>query len=643
MASSPPDSTKGSGWSGDAPGRRATFARFLVFGYVLLIACPVRFWPLGDGVDPTWRFALNYSAAQGQAQAGDTVFTMGPLSYLLFPQNVGDNLAHGLLFQLGLWAVLALVFADIFFRAGFSPRNLGMFAFCFALATPMFWFAAMGTETLMAGAALILLVVYHLRGSVPRYVGALVLIGLLPMFKLTGAVAGVTALAGFITHHAIQRRWKAAPEAVIGLAVPIAVAASAGICIMPSFHSYLNYLRGSIEIARGYSVAMSLESEAPALFWAFLVTVLLVFLLGLQAWSVPAAARFNVLFLGSPLFLSFKHGFVREDEHVINFFCFAALAVAILSLTLDFDKVRFSRVVPLGVLFFLIWFVNVKIVGKMELAGHSTGLHAAKMILRVLPFSGLKQQLDSSAALFPDGARLEPELVQLIGDSPVASLSHNFANLAAARLRISLYPVMQRYAAYTPFLDELNAAWIRDQGPRFLVFNGISIDGRDPWAETPAMFLEVYRWYDSRLLGPRNLLLERRGSPRFSTLETVGQFQIPFSGEFSLPASRRPVLFKMRCPYSSKGQLLKTLFRLPPVLMAVRSVGGSVRTRRVIPDLLVSPVMGSHLPNDLAQFQELFLPGSAKGRFVDQVRLTTSQPSAYLPACDVELLQLAQP
>jgi len=93
---------------------------------------------------------------------------------------------------------------------------------------------------------------------------------------------------------------------------------------------------------------------------------------------------------------------------------------------------------------------------------------------------------------------------------PVASLSIGYNNAVVDDLNLVLYPVLQRYSAYTAYLDSLNADWIRDKGPRFLIFAGISIDGRHPWTETPAMWVELYRWCNTRLLGKHNLLLERR-------------------------------------------------------------------------------------------------------------------------------------
>jgi hypothetical protein len=621
-------------------GRLGKLARIALYAFVVLIACPIRYWPLESGVDETWRFALNYAAAQGSAAASETVFTMGPLNYLIFPQDIGGNLARGLLFQTVLWLVLATIFADIFFWAGFRLRNLTLFSFCFALATPLFWFGFVGAENLMLAGALRLIAAFQLRGSWARYLAALALVGLLPMFKLSAALIGLGAITGFLVERAIERGSKALREATVTVVVLAAVAAAVCFCVMPSVQSVLNYLRGSAEIIRGYSAAMSMAGSRMELVSASEAVAALVVLLWLQAASAPRVARFYVLLLAIPLFVSFKHGFVRQDGHVINFFCFVALALALVSLTVNLDKAGALRVVP--ILFFIIWQDNVSRGSVSNLVVNPSGEHAAKMVWGALRFDKLKERLDSSIEAFPKETRIEPELVDLIGDSPVASLSNNFANVAASRMRLKLYPVVQRYSAYTPYLDGLNAAWIRDQGPRFLVFDGKSIDGRDAWAETPAMWLEVYRWYDARLLGPRNLLLERRAGPRFTAFETIGRFRMAFIGELRLPVSSDAVFWTMKCGYSAWGQLQKLLFRVPSVSMSVHEASGFTRSARVIPEVLVSPVLGNYLPSTLSQFYAVFHTSVERGHSVDQVLFKSSGSWSYSPTCEVEILRPAR-
>ena len=51
------------------------------------------------------------------------------------------------------------------------------------------------------------------------------------------------------------------------------------------------------------------------------------------------------------------------------------------------------------------------------------------MVWGALRFDRLKHRLDSSVEDFPQELRIEPELVNLIGDSPIASLSVNYHEL----------------------------------------------------------------------------------------------------------------------------------------------------------------------------------------------------------------------
>jgi hypothetical protein len=626
-------------WLHTFPGRHGRLARIALYLFVVLIACPIRYWPLGDSPEDSWRFALNYAPAHGLAVGRDVIFTCGPLVYLLFPLHLGSNLTQGLLFQTSLWLSLAAILADVFFRTRFPLRNLALFSFLFSLAAPLFWFNSLGTENLMLAGALILILIFHLRGSLTRYVPALILVGLLPLFKLTAGMVGFTALAGFQIERVIRRRWKALPEAALSALIPIAVTAVACLCVMPSASSILRYLRGSAEITSGFSAAMSVGGPHIELVSALEAIALLVILLCLHATEFPGLAKFYAWLIALPLFVSLKHGFVRQDEHIVNFFCFAALTLALVSLTVSLHGKNVWRVASLAALFFVIWQDNVGRLGGMAAVTESTGVRAARMLWGALRFDRLPQKLDATIEAFPRDLRIEAELMKLIGNSSIAPLSFNYTNLAAAHLQVRLYPVVERYSAYTPYLDGLNADWIRDKGPRFLVFDGKAIDGRDPWAETPAMWLEIYRWYDARLLGSRNLLLERRAGPRFTTLETIGRFRIAFPGEFRLPVSSDPVFWTMNCGQSIRGRFRRLLFRLKSVDGIIHETGGVTRWARVIPDVLVSPVLGNYWPDTLSQFAAVFHPSVNPTYSVDRVAFEVPGSASYSSGCQVEILR----
>ena len=92
---------------------RKAIIHAVTFAYVVILLCPIRYWPVGVGEGNTWLFALNYAAAHGLVIGRDTVFPMGPLSYFIFPQNLGNNLGRALAFQLVIWVLLVVIFLPL--------------------------------------------------------------------------------------------------------------------------------------------------------------------------------------------------------------------------------------------------------------------------------------------------------------------------------------------------------------------------------------------------------------------------------------------------------------------------------------------------------------------------------------------------
>jgi hypothetical protein len=301
--------------------------------FVILLACPVRYWPVQPGFDETWQFALNFAAANGYAIGRDYVYTVGPLAYLILPSHLGGNLEQALLFQAAMWVVWGVIIVDVFFRAGFSVRSLTVFSLCFSFAAPWFWFNFLGPENLMLVGALLLLVVAHTRGGWIRYVAALVLIGVLPLLKLTAGVIGLSALAGFLGERVIERRPTIWREVLAAAVVTMSVACGVGLLLVPSPSALARFARGGAEVMAGYSAAMSSAGNRFEILLAVEALAVLLAILYLHATTNRALARFYVLLLAGPLFFSVKHGFVRQDIHVVNFFCFVALALGLVLLT----------------------------------------------------------------------------------------------------------------------------------------------------------------------------------------------------------------------------------------------------------------------------------------------------------------------
>jgi hypothetical protein len=622
---------------GLTPGRQdSLLLRCLLFAFVLVIACPIRYssWQEGD-IDTTWRFALNYAESEGLSR--DVVFTYGPLGFLACPLNMGWNLTFAFFIQAGLWVLVAWTLASFFFRTPLPLCNLASFAVFFGLSGPMFWFNGAGLENLLVAVGLLLLVNYHFYGSRFRFILALCIVGVAALVKLTAGLILALSLVGFLLERIILIRRKALWELTLAVAVPISAFGVLSAIFIPSVDGLARYLRSNIELLSGYTSAMSLGGPRIDLWLALQTIVLLGSLIGIQAAVNGRAARFYTFLLIGPVFLTFKQGFVRPDFHVIIFFSFAALAIGLISLTVPLSGRDLTAAMMIGLIFFICWAsVLDHHLRWGETLNEVTGLRGLKTTWAAVHFGRLHQELDSARIALAAKSPIDPEIRTIIGDQAVAPLSVRYAQTFAAGLQIEIYPVLQRYSAYTPYLDRLNAGWIREKGPIFLLFDGETLNERDVWAESPATWFEIYRWYNTRYLSPFHLLLERRASPRFSSLEKTQSFAIDLTSELRLPASENVQFWNMTCSASYTGMLRKLLFRVSPVTVSILR-DGRVRTARVIPELLVSPVIAS-MPGTLAQLARVFDPETPMLPTPETI-VFGGGTSNYSRTCQVEIFQ----
>jgi hypothetical protein len=603
-------------------------ARVALFVYVLIILAPFSFVPLFPSVDNTWEFALNWGAAHGLALGRDLIWTTGPLWYLAFPLDIGNNLSQGLTFQWAEWIVLAAIFADLFFVCGFALGNLAAFTVFFGLSAPLYA-ASSGPENRLAAAALVLLIGARWRGGRFRYLAALVLAGLVPLIKLTGGILVGGAILGFVAEGVCRRRLKAWPEVALAAAVPAGVAVVVCLMTMPSAGSLVQYLKGSWEVTSGYNAAMSIVGGVSDLGGAGLMLVWIGVLLYVAARANAALGRFFALLLPLPLFLSFKHSFVRQDGHVVNFFCFAGLALGLISLAMSMEGRRTGVLLAMLGLYGITWFEYVPGPGAFAMVD---GVDEMERVWQALDPGKLRGTLRaSSEAAYPAEKRLEPELRAIVGDASVGEMSLIYSSALLDRLNLKLFPVVQRYTAYTSDLDRLNAAWMRDLGPRFLIADWEAIDGRNPYAETPAMWLEAYRWYDARKMGSRHLLLERREKARFSELRPVLKFDAPLDLAIELTTDKTPEFWSLSCGYRTVGWLRKVLLRVAPVTMFVDGESAG----RVPVEVLSSPMMWNPMPSSLAELGELF-EASSVPRKMASVSFDGPGVVNYGPVCQVQ-------
>ena len=619
-------------------------ARSVLFVYLLMVLCPIRYWPFNlNDWDNTWVFALNYGAEHHLVFGRDIDWTSGPLAYLAAPMDIGNNLAAGLLFQAALWILLCAILWDVFFRGSAPLKNLAFFSLFVGLSGPQYHHLPnpLGPGGLLFVGGLILLVQFYLRGGIGRYLTALVMLGVFPLIQFVGVMLVAGVLGGFVIARALQGGPGARRDIALAAIVPTFVSGMGYWLSIGSWSAFATYLRSSLELATGYNVAMALPGggrELQAVFGAAGLFLLAVILL---AKVDRRTGIFLSLLFAAPLLVNVKHSTVRQDLHIMYVFGFVAVALGLVALSATLDK-RFtiSLSAIAAALLLIVSHAYVTGLGQRTAIVRVTGIAGPLLAWHAVNFDNLRLELNArSQRTYTAENRLEPEIKAIVQHEPVASLSMGYNNAVLDDLNLVLYPVLQRYSAYTPYLDKLNADWVREKGPRFLVFDGSVIDGRHPWMETPAMWVEVYRWYGTRALGKYNLLLERRAIPRFTRFETLAHERLRFGEELRIPSSLQPIFWTMHCPLTSMGKLRGLLYRFDEVTMSVESGAGRVNLFRVFPSLLDVPSMGNTLPSDLVQFAAVFGQQPVESFSVGKIAVGRPAMSAYAPECAAELVR----
>jgi len=271
-----------------------------------------------------------------------------------------------------------------------------------------------------------------------------------------------------------------------------------------------------------------------------------------------------------------------------------------------------------------------------------TGRRIPQRIWDVANYPLLVRSLQDAARQNSDEYALQPDLKQAVGSRSVAFLSHLYSHVADTGLNLTLLPIPQNYSAYTPYLDGRNAEWLASRGPEFLIFEDVVIDDRHAWTEAPATWAAVYRWYDTRALGERYLLLERRSHPRFDHFESMQSRTIHFGEVIPIPESNEPVFWSLGCSLSTPGRFRSLILRVPEVTMTITLANGHKMRYRTLLSVSETPSLGNRLPVNLAQFADIFRNPRPSSFSVQSLQFAGPGVSSYQQDCKLEFLRTAR-
>ncbi|MFM6080035.1 MAG: hypothetical protein ACKPCI_16250, partial [Dolichospermum sp.] len=434
------------------------------------------------------------------------------------------------------------------------------------------------------------------------------------------------------------------------------------------YPSLIEFLRNSWEISSGYSSGMSAIGSKHEIALAVSQLCLIIWLM----FFITKEGYFNLsLSFFFVILISFKHGFVRQDIHVVFFAITVPLITSLLILKISkfrHQKISYYLFTYIFITSLLIssssinvykvytmpkllpeYIVNsvIKLVRKMpkqsilDILSDESEINSNKFNIGKLQSIINQKSLSNLANI-----QLPDTIKNLVNGKTIDIIPWEISLVPANQLNWKPRPIFQSYSAYTKTLDNFNFESMSKSPRDYIFYNFMSIDGRHPFFDEPKTFSYVFCNYEPSADVPdfvktpdlsNIVLLEKRKTSRCLPDSLSKISSISWDSPHSIEVSNGAIIrANVKFQYSLAGKLYKTLFRSPPVMMKINYLDGSQNTYRIIPGNSENGVIVSHLPKDDNEALS-FLRGQLPAK-VKSFSFQTSNSLLYAPKIEISFL-----
>ena len=329
-----------------------------------------------------------------------------------------------------------------------------------------------------------------------------------------------------------------------------------------SLTNFKKYIKGSMEMASGYSYAMSTPQHDPYYIWiivaaaACAVCLFLSIRCGIQNFIVLS-------FISVCLLMLYKHGFVRADNvHVSS--CMNAmltfLSLAIIFLDWNHILAASGKWKTLFLTMFSITLSIVIIQNELESINIVSSIKD-----RVFEFpvkmADIYDQKDSDVSPLPSS------VTELIGDSSVCIYPWEISYCISTDLNYFPLATLQAYCAYTPYLDRITAEkFLNEDAPEHIILTLDTIDNRLPLIECPQTWEAIRNNYFVLIEDNGIILLRHNDHAPPVLYESLGILTQNIEDTIVLADAD---YLKITAELNWKGKLAKMFWKIPEVDMTI--------------------------------------------------------------------------
>lgn len=534
---------------------------------------------ISSGLDPSWVQALNFFVGSKYKFGEDIIFTYGPLGFLNSACSF-KNVIIGCIF----WIILHFFNMYLIYDTLKYKNNIQkiLFTLFITFACPF-----SGEYYLnFLGIILIAKMWYEdKRKYIYVYDG---LLGIVFLYKFSNFTLLFIEFIFYIVCDIIKIK-KIYKDNIIGLLLGIVVIPVSYIIYNPSLRGLINYIKGGYEITSGFNIGMSYFYKDAYIIWAFLVFILYIMLLIFSYKNNNKKDWLFLLILLPTLFIAYKHGFVRADDHIyISIFCLLWISAIIVIFTFNENNSLYKyTLISIGLI-------------SMILSTHnfSSIISIMKNNIFDLPQKVVESKYMNGSKYIE---KIEDEILYKIGNGTVTIYPYEISYILANELNYRPMPIIQIYSAYTPYLDKLNAEFfnIDEKAPKYIIFSSETIDKRLPFIEAPETYKAIYENYTIVNYTDNFLLLERLENKKILNKQLIHNEIKDKSDQIIIDNYD---IININMELNILGKLAKILWKVPEVNLNVEYKNDENRSGRIIPENLSGDVLINSLPYDNMTF-----------------------------------------
>lgn len=560
---------------------------------VLSIVAAFLFFPFpvsvtNVGVDEPLSFIFTY-LMQGKIGLGkDIIFPHGPLAFLMYP------LPGDFLWWIAI-AFLVVVRVAWAYSVLLLVKEKSVYYTLTAFIGLIFLSGYVALLLTMVQLVILLILNYYKTRKLVWFILPLLLSVMAFYIKAFVGVVCLSIVAAFfvLEMYYIFSRQEKFWKAFLFLLVPLGIL-MVWYSLYGSYHGLLRYIIGMQQLAIDNSAASALYPEN---LWVWLVIGMISgLILIISNLKNKNLVQFVILTLPA-LFAIWKYSMAREDYlHATALFVFLFLWLLLfLLLTEKFKKIHLL----LAIVILFSYYLNLRKSYYYEDFVPSTS-GVFKLIAAARNYTYFSDTCRATSIRNINKNKLDPEIRKRIGNKTVDVYPWDYSYIAANDLNWQPRPLLQSYASYTRWLDNLNVKHFSSStAPEFLLWelekitydifggNMESIDGRYLLNDEPDLLLTLLSNYKliAKQAGKRPVLLyQKRTTKQKLISKEIGSIETSWNTWIDVPDSAAGLLrAQVHLQHSLLGKIKSFLYKDDAVYCYYLLANGDIKQYRVVP------------------------------------------------------------